>query len=232
MENPSICGENKCENSYGTYTCLQPSTTTTTTTTTTEPPITVEDEVEEEIDSEESASRESDDDEKNEKSEKEEMEINKISVEETTTFESESKVHSEEEDDIEDDGNEEEGGEREDLENSIEDTRAEIESDNEIPKAILTSTEATSTVIGSTTEEAHEDIIQKPVEEENGIETENEDNDDGSGRDIGTEDEVEEQMTTIQMHHQSSTVKSDLQNECDDGLRYDDTTEKCVGEWN
>lgn len=250
LENPSICGENECENSYGTYTCIEspPSTSAATTTTslqsssttalTTELPIIIENEIERseddgegEEEDDDDVSRETDEDEGN-KSEKEELEINKISVEEKTAYERESGGVKHEQ---------EKSDEEEDLENSIDDTREEIESDNEIPEVITyaeTTSESHLAIPSSTTIEnpfTPDKEVNTDEEEENGNDGDDEDNvSENSNEDehhrSDNESEREPVASTIQMHHQSSTVKSDLQNECDDELRYDDTTGKCVGE--
>lgn len=219
-ENPSICDEKKCENSYGTYTCIEPPTTTTTTSTsTTTVPTTTEIEEEDEEDvaeGNEVSSRETD--EEGNKSEAEgrtESEINKISEEIETPFENE--IESEKVHEDNDENSSEGEDEREDLENSIDDTREEIEQATEIPEIIVHSTTQHTTSTSET-------YLVHPS-----TETEDESNED---EDLdNSEEETTYTPPVTRMHHQSSTVKSNLQNECDDGWRLDDSG-NCVGEWN
>jgi hypothetical protein len=119
--------------------------------------------------------------------------------------------------------------EEEDLENSIDGTREEIEQATEIPEIIVVHS-TTQHTPAHTTETYFVFPSTTTQKEEETIESDGESNEDE--RDL---DSSEEETTYIppvtRMHHQSSTVKSDLQNECDDGWRLDDSG-NCVGEWN
>ncbi len=224
MENPSICGENKCENSYGTYTCVEPTTSTAKATF---------------FEEEKEDNEFSQEDNKSESDEKD-LEINNASEEIETSLsgnEIESdKVHIDDNKSSEEEEGEDSAGEKEDFENenSIDDTREEIESDNEIPEDHTPSPPPPSSTI-----ETH---LKFPTsteksDRESGSESESnesEKNLEESGEedeDEGDEEEENPSIVETGMHHQSSTVKSDLQNECDDGLRLDDSG-KCVGELN
>jgi hypothetical protein len=241
LENPSICGERECENSYGTYTCLEPPTTAVITTTTeasstttkfSAPTATIK--VEEEDENEEGdgneskegledvaereneseiSKGESDEDSKSETEEVENVnaEINKIPTKASTSFEH---------DEIES----EKVGHREDSEENSIDTREEIDSDKKIPETVSHSTP----VHGAS---SHDRASVGESNEDSSNESEQHlDGEDGEGEDEDGEDGavMVEEKERARIHHQSSTVKS--HRECDDGLHLDDTG-NCVGEY-
>ncbi|KAG5677774.1 hypothetical protein PVAND_007505 [Polypedilum vanderplanki] len=212
LEDPSICGSFQCENSYGTYSCVPPPTTetATTTSTTTEVPIIITTTTEESkvtlITKSPESDHDDDDDEEDEREDENDDEDNKSETDEQGKEEINNKIPEEvptnsiEEIEIE-------------SEKVKEEKSSENEIDNEIPEATTTthhhhvkseSDEDSNTVDGN---EKHSDIEKEEDEEE--------------------DDDDESEHT--RMHHQSSTVKSDLGNECDDGWRLDDSG-NCIEE--
>lgn len=286
LENPSICGENVCVNSYGTYTCLEPSSTSTTSTTTPETPTTISTTeesikhnkiIENENENEEKTNKVDDVNEKIERrdeilvesdSEDNENYRQKAIEDRRKTTSSESDADDENEDDNENDDEEEsvkiksESGENVDTEiNKIpeapsrlekeedEEEENEIESDkvrqhgedlyeenttetreiidNEIPEAVHIHHSTPEPVESITTPDSSLHIQPTTITHHYAVsETENESVENSTND--NDEDDVDREEEYTRMHHQSSTVKLDLRNECDDELRLDDTG-NCIG---
>lgn len=207
LEDPSICGSFQCENSYGTYSCAPPPTTTTTeepmppsSTTTTIGTATTETEIEIE---KERVPEIEDKNEIDDDDGSDEEEDNKSEAEESEINKVPEAPANGKESEAEDDEMESEKVQQQHRHEDSRENSIETREDidNEIPAA------TTST--------------QRYVESESGEDSGNEDD---GGR--HSDDETEH----TRMHHQSSTVKSDLENECDDGWRLDDSG-NCVGKW-
>lgn len=202
MENPSICGGNECVNTYGTYTCIEPQTSTTEeATTTTTTTHPPSTTTAAPIESEEEEDDDTDNVDEN-------NEIPEIDREPERSHESER-----------------ESDKEEDIDNSVE--TGEI--DNEVTESRSTPEPAIPTSPSreespSTTEGNHEIVRPNESENESGEGSEGDDDYDERRSDVEEEKHSE-------LHHQSSTVKSDVRTECDDGLRLD-SDGKCVGEWN
>lgn len=114
--------------------------------------------------------------------------------------------------------------------NSVETKYEETEINNEVNEArstpepiIPTSAQQESSTTTTMTEANHE-IIERRIESEN----ESGEGSEGDDYDERRSD-VDEEEKHSELHHQSSTVKSDVSVECDDGLRLD-SDGKCVGE--
>lgn len=241
MENPSICGENKCENSYGTYTCIEPSTTSTTTTEQPTTISTIEESIEHnritdesQVESDhiqKSTSRETDSDDENDDDDDDEEESGNIKSETEENVDTEinkipeapSRREEEEEKEIE---SEKVRQHEEDLdEENTTETRETI--DDDIPEAVHISHSTPEPVESTTIPDSSLHIHSTTISHHYAVsETENESVENSANE--NDEDEVDQEEEYTQMHHQSSTVKSDLQNECDDGLRLDDTG-NCIG---
>lgn len=205
LENPSVCGDRECENTYGTYTCVEPPTTQAPSTTTTT-----------------------------------EVSMTSSTTEATSEFPEILEKVDEGFSDVEDVETNEipEGEEEEDDERSQEESQPEmIESSEDIDDII----EIQHEVIKEETHSTPEAITLTPASEiprepsttdmSNEISGQNE-SEIESGEDSNDDEEhseVEEEKHTEIMHHQSSTVKSNVGSECDDGLRLD-SNGKCVGE--
>lgn len=243
LENPSICGDSECENSYGTYRCIELPTTTTTTTTTTEKPAYEETTAEEvykydkiankiENDDKDEGTEEGGNSEENENDDREDENESRESVTKENVDREINKIP--------------EASSRQDEDVDEENSAETSDIDNEIPEAVYishstpepvkstTTTEDSSFQIHSTTITHRYAASENENESGENSANENEDNDDNTDNDDdGIEEERhhsdhEEEYT--RMHHQSSTVKSDQPNECDDGLRLDDTG-NCIGEY-
>lgn len=207
-ENPDICSGNVCENSYGTYTCLEPLVTQSPSSTSSSTTIesTSRTEYKEEDEEVDTPGNDADDEESDiEESIREPNEITENSVESENE-----KVEQE-------------------MDNTIETQHhyTKIDIDNDV-----TETESHSTTEPMITTLTPEIIVISTTDMSNEIlgedESENisvEDKDDERGS-----DSTEEKEHQIELHHQSSTVKSDLNSKCDDGLRLDENG-KCVGEY-
>lgn len=98
----------------------------------------------------------------------------------------------------------------------------EIEINNEVTETVAHATPEPVNPPPSTTETTHEASGQVESENENESGEDSDDDERRSDVDEGKHSDV---------HHQSSTVKSDVRSECDDGLRLD-SDGKCVGEYN
>ncbi|CRK94788.1 CLUMA_CG008282, isoform A [Clunio marinus] len=216
LENPSICGANVCENSYGTYTCIEPSTTQPSTTaavlfSTTElshetkrEDENISDVVEveyNEINKEKDENDDEEDDyfEERLESGKSESEIEKVDLDE----DNDATVVSQHE--------------KSDVHNEISEAESTSPHVSEVMETSTISTIAST----STTTEMNNEIPNEVENENDSIEDPNED------EQYSDVDEEEENERSTDLHHQSSTVKSDFGSECDDGLRLD-SDGKCV----
>lgn len=144
---------------------------------------------------------------------------------------------SEDEDEGEDDNSEglpdrdiDEVEHREDVNNSGETKQKEIDDVNEeeaevennsTPDPVIPSIESTREL--STTTDMSNEIPDRRVESEN-------DSGEDSNEDEERSEVEEEETKGTELHHQSSTVTSNVGSECDDGLRADGEG-KCVGEY-
>lgn len=118
---------------------------------------------------------------------------------------------------------------REDVNNSGETEQKEIEDvdeeaeveNNSTPDPVIPSIESAREP--STTTEMSNEIPDRRVESEN-------DSGEDSNEDEERSEAEEEETKGTELHHQSSTVTSDVGIPCDDGLRTDGDG-KCVGEY-
>ncbi|XP_070502012.1 fibrillin-2-like [Chironomus tepperi] len=275
LENPSICGENKCENSYGTYTCLEPSTTSTTTA---EPSTTIsftEESIEYNRITENENENEEESNEVTDRNEKIESQVESDLDDEendrqkmienrrkTSSTESDADDENEDNDENDDDDEDESGKIKSEIEenvdteiNKIPEAPSRREEKNEEEKNEIESekvrqleedldeenTTETHETIGNEILEAVHISHSTPESEESTItpdsslhiqpttithhyavsETENESVENSVNE--NDEDELDREEEYTRMHHQSSTVKLDRRDECDDGLRLDDT---------
>lgn len=111
----------------------------------------------------------------------------------------------------------------EDVNNSMETKQKEIDDTNE--EAEVENNSTPDPVI-STIESARESSSTTEMNNEipGRVESEND-----SGEDSNEDEEHSEEIKGTELHHQSSTVTSNVGMECDDGLRTDGDG-KCVGE--
>lgn len=194
LENSSICGESECENSYGTYTCIEPTTTTTiqppsTTTSAYVTSSTTADPRDTETDESDVETNETPEEEVDEGSQENESEIGKV----------------------------------EDIDDSHETQHEKIDINNEVVEVETSSPPASTNPASTSSETTTEMSNEIPGQVESEKESDEDSNGDEQHSDV---DEEQEEAH----HHQSSTVKSDVGAECDDGSRLD-SHGKCVGEY-